>query len=79
MFSPPSDKSDNGAEMQKEKKARTVEDSVHLVDSDIHPVTEVMNIISDAEYSLTHAMRGVQTLRGRPQALRSRHPAFLLR
>jgi hypothetical protein len=44
------------------RRVRTVEDSVN---SDIHPITE-------ARYSLTHAMRG-------PQTLRSRHPTFLMR
>jgi hypothetical protein len=46
-------------------KVRTIQDSVHFVDSDIHPVTEV-------HYSLTYAMSG-------PQTLRSRHPTFLMR
>jgi hypothetical protein len=53
-------------------KVLTVEDDVYFVDSDFHPVTEVLNIVSKARYSLAHAIRSLQSLR-------SRHPAFFVR
>jgi hypothetical protein len=64
MVSPPNRKSDDNTDNQNETKMRTVEDGVHFVDSSF-------NIISEAHYSLTHAVRG-------PQTLHSRHPTFFL-